>query len=380
MSFEAAEKIARALMYEGYLLYPYRKSALKNQRRVAFGSLYPEVSSERSRAQLEVLLRAERVRVRVLFLHWARRQDPNEPAWLEAVDRAVDVGPFSLALLLKETKHTSFTFPAARWRDGSSELVSDSVTGSLQLSAEEVARGVSRLRVVLQNCAVGPTFADPERATLASLASAHVLVQAEAGEALSLLEPPDALQDAAARCKNDGLWPVLVGERALPNTLLGSPITLYDFPAVAPESQGDYFDATEIDEMLALRVRTLTEDEKEQARRTDPRARRILERTEQLSEEQMGSLHGAWREPPRSANSGGLEPGDRVRLRPRPGRDVFDLALADELATVISLEQDFEGRRFCTVTVDADPGRDLGVQGRPGHRFFFELEEVERVS
>src|SRR4051812_3831007 len=131
--------------------------------------------------------------------------------------------------------------------------------------------------------------------------------------------------------------------------------------------------------MLALRVRTLTDAEKEQAKNTDPRARQILERSEALTDEQLLSLHGAWREPVATAASGSPQPGDRVRLRPKSGRDVFDWALAGELATVISLEQDFEGRRYCTVTVDADPGRDLGVTGQPGHRFFFELEELEPV-
>jgi hypothetical protein len=158
--------------------------------------------------------------------------------------------------------------------------------------------------------------------------------------------------------------------------MLASPITLYDFPVVAPESPGDFYDATEMDEMLALRVRTMTDSEKAEARFTDPRARQIIERSEGLPEAELLGLHGTWREPwvaewPR--------PGDRVRICPKPGRDVLDLALAGELATVVSLEQDAEGRKYCTVTIDADPGRDLGLLGQPGHRFFFELEELERA-
>jgi hypothetical protein len=69
--------------------------------------------------------------------------------------------------------------------------------------------------------------------------------------------------------------------------------------------------------------------------------------------------------------------GDRVRLRPRRGADTFDLILAGMTATVESIEQDLDGRVYLAVTVDDDPGRDLGAQRQPGHRFFFAPEDVE---
>jgi hypothetical protein len=72
-----------------------------------------------------------------------------------------------------------------------------------------------------------------------------------------------------------------------------------------------------------------------------------------------------------------VRPGDRVRLRPRAGGDVFDLALAGQVATVEAIEQDYEGRIHVAVVVDADPGRDLGLLRQPGHRFFFAVSEVE---
>ena len=75
-----------------------------------------------------------------------------------------------------------------------------------------------------------------------------------------------------------------------------------------------------------------------------------------------------------------LRQGDRVRLRPRGRADILDLALAGKTATVESIEQDFEGRVYLAVTVDDDPGKDLGVLRQPGHRFFFQPEEVEPLS
>jgi hypothetical protein len=174
--------------------------------------------------------------------------------------------------------------------------------------------------------------------------------------------------------------------------MLSSPIILYDYPRVAPESPGDFFDATEIDEMLALRIMTMTDKEKREMSAADARARALLQRTESLSGDDLLRLHGTVR---------GLRPvtvdeksdrrrlecvhlgaveltrGDRVRLRPRGRADVFDLVLAGMTATIQAIEQDFEDRVHLAVTVDDDPGQDFGTAGLPGHRFFFGLDEVE---
>ena len=389
MSLPVARQLAHALMFEGYVLYPYRQSSLKNQKRVVFGSLCPaafaEASGQRCGVRAEVLIAGPSVQVEVLFLHWASRSDPGSGAgrWLEALERRVQVGPLSCSALASAPEVSSFAFPSAEWQRVEARFTTQTLAGTLRVSAEPLAGGVFRLSLGLQNRSAPPSLPGLDEAALAELMSfgaAHLMIHAPGGRLISLLEPPSELAQAAGACRNDGVWPVLIGNAETCDTMLASPITLYDFPVVAPESPGDYFDATEIDEMLALRVRSMTDAEKEQARLTDPRARQILERSEQLTDEQLLSLHGAWREPVAAAAEGWPRPGDRVRLRPRSGRDVLDLALEGELATVISREQDVEGRRYCTVTVDADPGRDLGALGQPGHRFFFELEEVERVS
>jgi hypothetical protein len=75
-----------------------------------------------------------------------------------------------------------------------------------------------------------------------------------------------------------------------------------------------------------------------------------------------------------------LRKGDRVRLRPRPGADILDLALAGKTATIESIEQDFENRIYLAVTVDDDPGKEWGAQRQPGHRFFFAVDEVEALG
>ena len=71
--------------------------------------------------------------------------------------------------------------------------------------------------------------------------------------------------------------------------------------------------------------------------------------------------------------------GDRVRLRPRSGGDIFDVALAGKIAIIESIEQDYEGKVHLAIVIEDDPGRDLGMLRQPGHRFFFTPEEVEAV-
>jgi len=221
---------------------------------------------------------------------------------------------------------------------------------------------------------------------LSSLGAVHGLLHTRQASFVSALEPPPELAALVAGCEQRGCFPVLVGPLGRDDVVLASPIILYDRPSVAAESAGDFCDATEIDEMLSLRVLTLTDAERREAERTDDKSRAIIERTHAQSGEALLALHGARRsatteptlEPPRATMSAvRFAAGDAVVLRPRKGGDVFDLALHGERATVASVEEDFEGRMHYAVTIDADPGADLGAQGMPGHRFFFSSEELE---
>jgi hypothetical protein len=138
---------------------------------------------------------------------------------------------------------------------------------------------------------------DPSRSTVVrhAMISTHTILRVQGGEFISLLEPPETYQRAAEACENIKTWPVLVGEDGERHTVLSSPIILYDYPQISPESRGNYYDATEIDELLALSVMTLTDEEKQELRESDPRGREILERTESLSQQDLMNLHGAVR-------------------------------------------------------------------------------------
>src|SRR5439155_21349124 len=109
------------------------------------------------------------------------------------------------------------------------------------------------------------------------------------------------------------------------------------------------------------------------------RDRRERERTGALTERQPAQLHRRLRRRTIQERERGFQSGDRVRLRPRRGADSLDLLLNGQTATVVSVECDFEDGIHLGIVLDDDPGQDFGVQGLPGHRFYYRAEEVERL-
>lgn len=369
----AVEAVARAVLYEGYVLYPYRASAVKNRHRWSPGGLAPGGGIGSSlRAECLVLGDVSAVvSGRVRFLHPLLRTGDGRQPTQEAAEREVEL---SAALnQLTDPLRVPFAFAPSLEFDGDTERLHHGVSGEVEVSAERLADRVWRLVVRVTNLTPSEP-GDREAESLRTLASAHVVLHACGGEFVSLTDPPDELRPFADRCRNEGVWPVLVGEPAHRDTVLASPIILPDYPQVAPESTGDFFDGTEIDEMLTLRVLTLTDAEKREMA-SDPRARTILERVERMSDAAVAGLHGAVRSTRAAPGTG-----DRVRLRPRGRADSLDMLLAGKTATVVAVETDFEGGTHLAVTVDDDPGQDLGAAAQAGHRFFFRPEEVERLA
>jgi hydrogenase maturation protease len=204
------------------------------------------------------------------------------------------------------------------------------------------------------------------------MASAQVLLHVSDGEWVPPRDPPPALRAANEACQNEGLWPILVGSPGQRQQLLCSPIIVDDYAQVAPESAHAFFDLTEIDELLALRLQTLSAAEQHEiATSPDPTVRDVLHQATNMPAEQLLGLHGARR---------AAAVGQRVRLRPSARADIMDLALANRAATIVAIENDLEQRTYVAVTIDDDPGKDLGALGQPGHRFFFRPDEVVPVD
>jgi hypothetical protein len=333
MSTELAERIAKSVLYEGYMLYPYRPSSTKNRQHWNFGTLYPESLNEvqsgheRASLQLECLVTgaAATLKVGIRFLHLLDRQvlasDPEmewrpvaslsvdgrlHETWQEGAERRVDL-VIDLSKALAAPQTFTFAFPGfadcEELRSANGELAGAvrrtqrEIRGECEAKVICVAPGVHRLTMRLNNKTdISAEEQNRPAALLRSLLSAHLVLQAQGAEFASVIDPPENLKALTEQCSNIGVYPVLVGEVGQRDILLAAPIALHDYPQIAPESAGDFFDATEIDELLTLRVMTLTDDEKREVCSADEHVRKILERAESTGREQMMRTHGALRE------------------------------------------------------------------------------------
>ncbi len=328
MNRDLVTRIADAVLYEGYILYPYRPS-VKNHQRWTFGGLYPPGFDDASALRVECLVRGgpdTAVEATVRFLHLTDRtvaeRGPSEAApyraveslrvgdrvfqpWQEAEAREVATGEQTLGALVAEPCRKALAVPGRNWVEpipGDGGAVAGvlvrtqlALEGEVVTAAEAVADGLYRLTLTAENRTPleGATRDD---ALMRALVSAHVVLAARGGEFVSLTDPPDDCRDHAAACRNVGVWPVLVGEAGDRDAMLAAPIILPDHPQVAPESPGDLFDGTEIDEILTMRILTLTDEEKRLVTGIDDRARALLARSEGLSAAELGRLHGTLRE------------------------------------------------------------------------------------
>lgn len=452
--------VADAVLFEGYVLYPYRANDTKNAVRWQFGVLVPpgyaELDpSERSWLSSDLLLDGAdaTLTVRVRFLHVRRRGVERVAGDDFLPTTSLDVGaatylPCDEAAVVETdvTIALGTAGPARRDEDlaidggDEVELLHDEdgtvagrlvrhwlpLAAHLRVEVEPLPGpyGVRRVRLRLDNrtpwvastLGPGPTRPDALRR---ALVAAHLVVAAASGRFVSQLEPPEWARGYVAGCEQTGAFPVLAGAPGSSDLVLVSPIILYDHPQVAPESAVAFCDATEMDEMLTLRATTLTDEEKRQARGSDPRAAGIVEHADHLPPELMQRLHGVirsmsavarptgapdlpveaserppfgyaddvpWWDPGQDASVdpdtdeilvGGVPVRRGVAVRLRPGgkrADAQDMFLAGRLAHVEAVLNDVDGQTHLAVALD-----DLVEDGlNPHGRFlYFAPDEVE---
>ncbi|QGK69722.1 hypothetical protein GIY23_09515 [Allosaccharopolyspora coralli] len=330
VTFDDAREIADAVLYEGYLLYPYRASAAKNQVRWQFGVLAPPVfaseeAGEFATARTECVMDARpgaTVRIRLRFLHVQQRRVEDESGrsvdsvtvegreirpWTEAVEVEHDV-----TVPLDEAAGSERGFDVEIPGVVDVEPVQDvtattvgrivrdrqPVSACLVVGAEPLRNpfGGYRLRVEIRNT-TSWREPDPNRdeALRRSLVAAHLVLGVGPGRFVSSTDPPEWAKPFVDECVNERTWPVLIGSDERSEVMLSAPIILYDDPAIAPESAQPLFDGTEIDEILTLRTLALTDEEKREARMTDDRARELLDAVEDMPGAVLERLHGTMR-------------------------------------------------------------------------------------
>jgi hypothetical protein len=456
-----ARQVADAVLYEGYLLYPYRQSAQKNRTRFQFGVLMPPDyravdDCEPSACQTECLLECPddaSVEILIRFLHFQRRTvqciEPDTGAvsdvdalwvagtqytsWDEAVERE-QAFRLPLAGLLGKDTELRFSVGGAEEVEGltdaqqvrAGQLVrhTEQLDAAIVVRAERVAGPYQalRLRVRVENRSQpqGPLRRRDDGLRYALIA-AHTLITVPGGRFLSLTDPPQWAAAEVAACTNIGTWPVLAGPGDCRDLLLSSPVILYDHPEVAPESAGDLFDATEIDEILTLRTLALTDDERRQARATDRRAAELIDRLDALPPQMLERMHGAirylspsgapasdaseqvpsWSTPAEPGAAPWWDPGadssvspetdhvlvggvkiargSKVRMRPGTRRaDAQDLFLTGREALVEAVLYDVDGHVHVAVSPLSDPLADL--QRFHGRFLYFAPDEIEPTT
>jgi hypothetical protein len=456
MTLTAARQVADAVLYEGYLLYPYRASSPKNQVRWQFGILGPAGAAaagvgEETSMSAEVVLEAQpgaTLDIYVRFLQVQARvvQRRTDDGWAP-VDELLVNGtrwiPFHEAVACEIPL---LTLPVHELKvDSSLERDLNVPSGEDVEELYEGGKLVGRLvrtRWALRATVTATTRpgADPRVVVLGvrvdngtgwrpgelagwtardlaarySFVGTHLLLRAIGTRFVSLLDGPDWADADTSTCAQHRCWPVMVADDHGVDAVLVSPIVLGDYPTIAPESAGDLFDATEIDEILTLRIMTMTDQEKADARGTDPRAAAILARCDAMSDDERARLHGARRpadgeqamvpnmdDVPVMSDQGDDVPwwdegqdaraepeqdavmvhgvpvakGSRVLLRPSRRADAQDLFLAGLTAIVSRVYFDVDGGTHVAVVLEDDPGFDL--YDTTGRFYYFGPEEIE---
>jgi hypothetical protein len=470
-TLDRARAVADAVLYEGYLLYPYRASATKNQVRWQFGVLGPPGAAaagvgEEADLAVQCLVRprtdAAAVRVHLRFLHLQERAvqrrdgpDAYTPVpelavagrtwvrWDEAVERELTLGPCELAAgtVREDPVEVPGGADVELLRDGHGAIAGRLVrrrqplTASVSVAVRPAGpvapdgRPLMRLAIGVRNTTAAAAT-DRDAATARSFLGAHLILVADGASFVSVIDPPPWATGAAAACEQRRCWPVLAGGGT--DVVLASPIILYDQPELAPESAGALFDSTEIDEILTLRIMTLTDEEKAAARATDPHAAAIIDRCDSLTPAELQRLHGILRDPragggafapiePDSDDVRGvgaqcppapapIEPdastvpwwdpgadasvdpasdavvvdgvevrrGSLVRLRPSRRADAQDMFVTGQLARVATVVSDVDGGSHVGVVLADDPAADLHEWY--GRYLYFAPDEVEPMK
>jgi hypothetical protein len=369
------EELVTTLLWEGYALYPYTPGATKNATPTPFGIVYPPVYAagspttfDRIRMQGIVAGGTEAtLAVEVQFLQASGERH-------EAVARRVELPATPLSALEGDGIRAEFAF--------------DGITGRVRMAAQRFDDLLVRITACVDNTTEVAEGLDRAQALRSSLLSTHVVARTTGGRFMSPIDPPDEAAAAVMACAAVNTYPVLASDTD--DALLGAAIVLPDHPQLAPESRGDLFDATEIEEALLLHVLALSDGEREQIAEHDPAVRAMVERAVSSTPQDIVALHGRVTvqdpAPPRDGQAGEPEatvdgityrPGARVRLLAHNGT-AQDHLLDGRTATVERIYIDYDDAVHLGVTLDDDPGREL--MRDIGRYLYFKPADVEVIA
>jgi hypothetical protein len=364
---EGLERLVESLLYEGYALYPYTPGATKNATPTPFGIVYPPAYAARHDSTFD-------------HLALTCLAEPGPDATLEA-----EVRFLAASGVRHQAEEKRAELPPIRPFDAelSEHFELEPLALRMELSCATIPGGRVRISLRVENHTAAPDARERGDALRSSLISTHPILRLSSGRFISPLE---------CDCRSVNTWPVLAS--AEDDVLLGAAIVLPDHPALAPESLGNLFDSTEIEEALLLHVQVLSDEERGEIERQDPLVKEMVARAAATTPDELLALHGRMTLQPPTPSAAVRDPsagelvaeadgkrfrrGGKVLLRPGPDADLHASMLDGKAATIERIYVDYDGKVHLGVTVDDDPGQDL--MRETGRFLFFFAPEVEVIS
>lgn len=321
------ENLTKTVLYEGYSIFPYHRSAIKNQKPIPFGVIYPEEYHKYnhyapSLMQTECVVNTESqvsININVRFLHLIKTEvfqnDNTEKenknnfnkfsheGW-QTIERTIPSGDVPLYELVNSKQTFIIDFDSVeqtKYSTGENDLLKSKqinsvskINGTITLEAFPIENKSSffRIRVTVTNNSVinNAETASQHEAFSQSFISTNTILKITGGEFSSEQNPSENFKSIISQNKNIGTWPILIEESN--RTMLSSPIILYDYPKINAQSKGDLFDSLEIEEMLMLHLSVMSEDEKNNIAESDDKMRAMLDKAKQVTPEELLNLHG----------------------------------------------------------------------------------------
>ena len=333
------ERITKTVLYEGYSLYPYYRSSAKNSKPVPFGAVYPRQFVKHnpdvhSTTQTQCIIKGTddtEIEITVRFLQLRNRQllkidhdeygpgqfrptdsikegDATYHSGWEGVERELNLGTHTISTIVDNKVEKDIAFESEKANDiiygengtvaGNVIISQSKINGTITASADPAGDNKNGFKITVQ---ISNTTSVDNSEKLSrndsyklSFLSTHTILKTEEGAFISQTDPKQNWEKIVEACDNINTWPILIEKDY--KTMLSSPIVLYDYPEIAPESMGDMFDGTEIEEALVLHMATMPEEEKQKIDKGDPKMKAMMERVESVTPEEIMSLHGGFKE------------------------------------------------------------------------------------
>ncbi len=366
------EELVETLLFEGYALYPYTPGATKNATPTPFGIVYPPVYAAPTPTTFDTI---------------------KMPCIVEA-GAGVAVSVSVRFLQASGVRHEAVARRIDLPGEGTEAFDFDGLTGRVSLEVEELPASLLRVTATVENTTVVPEGLTRTESLIHSLLSTHLVARVTNGRFASPSAPSEHTATAVMTCYAVNTFPVLAADDD--SVMLGAAIILPDHPQIAPESKGNLFDSTEIEEALRLHLLALSDGEREELKEHDPALREMLERAIASAPHDLTGLHGRvtvsepgtligakdaygddirGEEQARLADGAIVRRGDQVSLRPERGKHAQDHLLTGRTATIERIYVDYDDLVHLCVTVDDDPGQQL--MRDIGRYLYFKVDEVE---